>query len=756
MFTDSQSTNDSSDRDVLVGGGPVSWEDGKVDDEGTSQMAEGGDASSTETPYGPQLVPLSILDQSGARDRRRRIGSMAPAALLLPLAMVSLAIYLLRPSWLGGSEPVLQARSTEPVPAVTLPSVPVVKGAVETPELAPPHPEDLERLLNEADALVQESELEKAIEIYQELVRRWPDDARPEIGWAKALLLAGLPDLAISHAWEAWALDPTNIEAAIALAWAYVGVGDKTRALSTAESALGLDVHSAEAHAVLAEAYHLNGQFRKAIEAANLALAEDRNSAEAHRVRGRLYEAVDNDLEKAIREFRLAADLQPKLWLRHYELGIALLQAEENDEAVEALTEAWVLRRTLSTYGALGQAYYRLGEYDRAASYLEQSLSAGAWNADTYALLASIRAQRGRCGDAMAYVKHALTQDPNHPLALEARDTCLGVGSTRIATPTASSATSDQVGVSTPLPPLSGWIAFPVWNVETDEYDTYVADVESGERRLVIEGMHQPAFSPDGQWLAVNGERPEHLNLFIVRPDGSELQEITENVEDGLPCWSPISLQGNADGLSLAFSSTRHGDKQSRIYILDRVPFDGRKVEARPLNYGPDDVRGEYPAWTVDAGLARVVYSGCHYDGVSAQCGLMLMSAELGPQIPQPLTTHPEDRAPAAYGSQISFMSSRDGNWEVYLVNSDGLGLKRLTHNASNDGLPTWSPDGGTIAFVSDEGGTWAIWIIRPDGSGRRKLFDIGGGGLETDWQHERISWEPDSASSPSPLIDVP
>jgi Tol biopolymer transport system component len=88
-------------------------------------------------------------------------------------------------------------------------------------------------------------------------------------------------------------------------------------------------------------------------------------------------------------------------------------------------------------------------------------------------------------------------------------------------------------------------------------------------------------------------------------------------------------------------------------------------------------------------------------------------------------------------------MSNRDGNWEIYVVNSDGTGLRRLTHSAANDGLPTWSPDGETLAFVSDEGGSWAVWAIDADGANRRKLFDIGGGGLTLDWQHERISWGP-------------
>jgi Tol biopolymer transport system component len=86
-------------------------------------------------------------------------------------------------------------------------------------------------------------------------------------------------------------------------------------------------------------------------------------------------------------------------------------------------------------------------------------------------------------------------------------------------------------------------------------------------------------------------------------------------------------------------------------------------------------------------------------------------------------------------------MSNRDEHWEIYVMNLDGSGIKRLTNNAANDGLPTWSPDGRTIAYVSDQGGAWSIWAIRPDGSNRRRLFAIGEGGLKLDWMTERISW---------------
>jgi TolB protein len=90
-------------------------------------------------------------------------------------------------------------------------------------------------------------------------------------------------------------------------------------------------------------------------------------------------------------------------------------------------------------------------------------------------------------------------------------------------------------------------------------------------------------------------------------------------------------------------------------------------------------------------------------------------------------------------------MSARDGNWEVYAVNLDGTGLKRLTSNSANDGLPTWSPDGRSIAFVSNRSGAWAIWVMDASGDNQRKLFDLGGGygGGTNDWVTERISWSP-------------
>ena len=56
---------------------------------------------------------------------------------------------------------------------------------------------------------------------------------------------------------------------------------------------------------------------------------------------------------------------------------------------------------------------------------------------------------------------------------------------------------------------------------------------------------------------------------------------------------------------------------------------------------------------------------------------------------------------PGANG-KILFVSDRDGNNEIYVMNADGTGQTRLTFNAANDNNPKWSPDSTKIVFTSD------------------------------------------------------
>jgi TolB protein len=76
----------------------------------------------------------------------------------------------------------------------------------------------------------------------------------------------------------------------------------------------------------------------------------------------------------------------------------------------------------------------------------------------------------------------------------------------------------------------------------------------------------------------------------------------------------------------------------------------------------------------------------------------------------------------SADGARIAFSSRREGTFDIYVMNADGTGTKRLTSTKESESHPTWSPDGGKIAFA--RGGSGDIYVVNADGSNVHRISD--------------------------------
>lgn len=73
-------------------------------------------------------------------------------------------------------------------------------------------------------------------------------------------------------------------------------------------------------------------------------------------------------------------------------------------------------------------------------------------------------------------------------------------------------------------------------------------------------------------------------------------------------------------------------------------------------------------------------------------------------------------------GRQILFESNRDGPTELYIMNANGSGVRRLTFGGGSTG-GTWHPDGSQIAFQRViPGFSFEIFKINVDGTGETRL----------------------------------
>jgi len=108
------------------------------------------------------------------------------------------------------------------------------------------------------------------------------------------------------------------------------------------------------------------------------------------------------------------------------------------------------------------------------------------------------------------------------------------------------------------------------------------------------------------------------------------------------------------------------------------------------------------------------------------------------------LTDSPGYDAEGSYspdGKQIVFCSNRDGNLELYIMDSDGRHVRKLTHAPGcYNGGPFFSPDSKRVIFRSDrrKKDHLQLYVINADGTGEQALTD------NLDWVYWAPFWYKD------------
>ena len=242
----------------------------------------------------------------------------------------------------------------------------------------------------------------------------------------------------------------------------------------------------------------------------------------------------------------------------------------------------------------------------------------------------------------------------------------------------------------------------------------YVMNADgSGQRWLTttLTSWGTSAWSPDGQRIVFGSRRDGNGEIYVLNANGSAQRNLTRaRSNDFAPAWSP-------DGRKIAFLSNRRGD--SEIYVMNP---DGSRQRNLTRNPAGDSAF----AWSPDG--RRIAFTSKR-DGnwdvyVMTADGSRQRRLTRGNALASGPVWSPD-------GRKIAFTSKRDGNFEVYVMNADGSGQRNLTRSPKYEDNPAWSPDGRKIAFASGsrscragEGcrGNTEVYVINADGSGQRRL----------------------------------
>ena len=255
----------------------------------------------------------------------------------------------------------------------------------------------------------------------------------------------------------------------------------------------------------------------------------------------------------------------------------------------------------------------------------------------------------------------------------------------------------------------------------------------SAQAETDAEGSTTPAWSSDGAFIAYSSsgeaveENQRNIEIYVMRADGSEPRRLTnDRVFDAMPAWSP-------DGKRIAFTHIPAlGDEDADgVLIVIGPDGRGRSQLAAPSRHSRGRLRLA-PEVVAGRQLGRLYPSDGH-PRRQTPCRHSRHRSDRHGRAP---TDRGRGRARlvARWKQDRLYEHTRLQRQDVLRGmqperregQADGTGVHRLTRSQAQDQRPPWTSDGEHIAFVSDRSNRadheYEIYVMSSDGSGLRRL----------------------------------
>jgi Tol biopolymer transport system component len=227
----------------------------------------------------------------------------------------------------------------------------------------------------------------------------------------------------------------------------------------------------------------------------------------------------------------------------------------------------------------------------------------------------------------------------------------------------------------------------------------------------------------NGRIVFASNEGGFERSLVTIEPDGSGRTRIVDRGDE--PAWSP-------DGTRIAYTAPATLSHGPQLAIVNAdgsgtvFPTGTSDNESQP-SWSPDGSRIAFTRYVPDGSFFVFEVYVMNADGTGQRRVTDSRADDLGFAATEPAWS--PDGTRIAFTRTIRLTGNQPLDEEIYVMNADGTGLTRLTHNPatgilSNDLSPAWSPDGSRIVFSSRRDGRYGVHVMNADGTGLRRVAE--------------------------------